>query len=80
VEKGSINGLKMIRYLAMIAAIRYPLPSQLWPIEAAPVLGSGVQRRENGMILIIGFSKRFKQTYPICQGVTVVEFPALASN
>jgi hypothetical protein len=24
VEKGSINGLKMIRYLAMIAAIRYP--------------------------------------------------------
>jgi hypothetical protein len=24
VEKDSINGLKMIRYLAMIAAIRYP--------------------------------------------------------
>jgi hypothetical protein len=27
--------------------------------EAAPVLGSGVRRRENGMILIIGFRKRF---------------------
>jgi len=24
VEKDSINGLKMIRYLAMMAAIRYP--------------------------------------------------------
>ncbi len=40
-------------------AVRYPGPSQLWPIEAAPVLGSGVRRRENGMILIIGFRKRF---------------------
>jgi hypothetical protein len=59
VEKGSIDGLKMIRCLAMMAAILYTLPSQLWPIEAAPVLGSGVQRRENGMILIIGFRKRF---------------------
>jgi len=59
VEKDSINGLKMIRYLAMIAAILYTLPSQLWPIEAAPALGSGVRRRENGMILIIGFRKRF---------------------
>jgi hypothetical protein len=45
VEKDSINGLKMIRYSAMIAAIRYPLPAQLWPIEAAPVLGSGVRRQ-----------------------------------
>jgi hypothetical protein len=58
VEKDSINGLKMIRYSAMMAAIRYVAVS-LWPIEAAPVLGFGVRRRENGMILIIGFRKRF---------------------
>ena len=59
VEKDAMNGIDMVKYLAMIAAwvgdkdlaceqlaivIRRPSRPQLWPIETAAVLGSAARR------------------------------------